>query len=65
MNDKIHSADVEPAGRDAGHYLMVNGTPIARYSDLQTAINARNEFLGQNPSESLNRIWTIEPEVKR
>ena len=48
MSNKFY--DIEPAS-DGSHYLMENGTPIARFTSLQTAELARREM-----TEELSRV---------
>ena len=46
MDDKkIHSADLEPDGKNESHYLLINGERVARYTSLDTALKAREQFL--------------------
>jgi hypothetical protein len=46
MNDKkIHSADLEPDGKNESHYLLINGERVARYTSPHTALKAREQFL--------------------
>jgi hypothetical protein len=51
--DRIHSADIEPAGDRVSHTLIINGLPAARFDELKKAIAARQlvieEALEQQP----------------
>jgi hypothetical protein len=46
--DRIHSADLEPAGDRVSHTLIINGLPAARFDELKKAIAARQLTIEQS-----------------
>ena len=54
--DRIHSADIEPAGDKSSHVLIINGLPAARFNELKKALDARRLTIEQAIEERRRRM---------